>query len=74
MIILLRNPEKPVVEEGDGLEIDIDGMVIKCDVIVLLFSYSMYDVLTIPAKHTQCLRLEQFFLRSYRRETHLPIP
>lgn len=39
MIILLRNPEKPVVEEGGGLEINIDGMVIKCDVIVLLFSF-----------------------------------
>jgi hypothetical protein len=41
MIILLRNPDKPAVEEGDGLEIDFDGMVLKCDVIVMLSSYFM---------------------------------
>jgi hypothetical protein len=53
LAILLRNPDKPTIEAGDGLEIDINGTVLQ-PVVVVIPPRPLADVkmLTHPRENT----------------------
>jgi hypothetical protein len=75
LAILLRNPDKPTIEAGDGLEIDISGTVLQPVVVVIPPRplADMKDTDMPPEKHPQCLCLERVILRPRDWGARLPV-